>query len=773
MDMGTHLHGSYNFTIAALAYVIAVIASYTAFEFAGRVSSAKGQARKWWLIGGAFSMGIGIWSMHFVAMLAFSIPISVSYQLWTVLASMLAAIISSWLALVVVSQKVFLKRNLYLGALFMGVGVAIMHYTGMAAMNMGATIHYDPLLVGVSILIAIVASFAALLVVYLLREKTSIAGILMKFGAGIVMGAAISGMHYTGMAAASFIKNAGVETLDIYSINTEMLAYAVIGATILILQFALFMTYLDRRLADYSLKNAEVSKARDEAIEANQFKSQFLANMSHELRTPLNAIIGYSEMLKEEAEDLGEQSFAEDLDKINTSGKHLLSLINNILDVSKIEAGKMDLYLEMCDIPNLIQDVLITVQPLMEKNGNRLEVDYPEGVMKTDITKLRQILFNLLSNASKFTNEGTIWLSSTYETEKGIPGIAFRVRDTGIGMTPEQMQHLFQTFKQVDSSTTRKYGGTGLGLAISQRLCQIMSGKITVDSEFGQGTTFTAWLPLLEKQGDGKSTFLSDSPKVELKGSCTVLVIDDDPVVHQLMHRYLEKEEWSVAFAQNGQEGIRLAKELRPSVICLDVLMPGMDGWTVLTMLKKDPELANVPIVMISMTDDKNLGYALGASEFLTKPIYRERLIPILDKYIPERISNSVLVIEDDIPTSQMMTKMLEKEGYLVTRAGNGSIALQCVAEAVPQLILLDLMMPEMDGFEFIMELRKRDEWRSIPVVVVTAKNITQEDQLRLNGFVKNIIQKGSMDRGAFLNEVRELVTYSVYGQTKGVRSHV
>ncbi|MCZ8514418.1 response regulator [Paenibacillus filicis] len=513
-------------------------------------------------------------------------------------------------------------------------------------------------------------------------------------------------------------------------------------------------------------RTLELSRARDEAVEANQIKSQFLANMSHELRTPLNAIIGYSEMLKEEADELGEIRFADDLEKINAAGKHLLALINDILDLSKIEAGKTELYLEDCDIPGIVQEVVTTSYPLIEANKNRLEVDILEGSMKTDITKLRQILFNVLSNASKFTKEGTIWVSAAYEAQDGIHGISFRVKDTGIGMTPEQLAQLFQAFKQADSSTTRKYGGTGLGLAISQRLCQIMAGKITVSSEYGQGATFSIWLPLVDHPPSGSASLLSESPDVRSEGSSTVLVIDDDPAMLQLMQRYLGKEDWTVVLARNGQEGIRLAKKLHPAVISLDVLMPGMDGWNVLTTLKNDPGLANIPVVMISMTDDKNLGYALGASEFLTKPIYRERLISVLEKYIDERQSNSVLVIEDDMATSQMMTKMLEKEGNRVTRAGNGHLALQNVAQAKPQLILLDLMMPEMDGFEFVTELRKREEWRSIPIVVVTAKNITEEDRLRLNGYVKKIVQKGDLHREALLQEVRHLIASSNMEQT-------
>jgi len=507
-------------------------------------------------------------------------------------------------------------------------------------------------------------------------------------------------------------------------------------------------------------RTAELARARDEAVEANLTKSQFLANMSHELRTPLNAIIGYSEMLKEEAEDLGEATFVDDLMKINKAGKHLLALINDILDISKIEAGKIDLYYESCDVSSLIHDVLTTVHPLVEANGNKLDISLAPGEMMTDVTKLRQILFNLLSNASKFTKKGTIALTTVREEREGVVGYRFDVRDTGIGMTAEQLERLFQPFTQADSSTTRKYGGTGLGLAISQHFSQMMGGSIKVSSDYGSGSTFSCWLPE-QAVGIGRA---DEEPTDESGGDDrpTVLVIDDEASALQLVERYLSKEGWRVALAQNGQEGLRLARKLRPSAICLDILMPSMDGWAVLTELKNDPELAAIPVIILSLTNDKQLGYALGASEFLTKPIHREQLIAVLDKYIAKGTANDVLVIEDDATTGDMMTKLLVREGYTATRAGNGRIALQEVAKSMPSLILLDLMMPEMDGFQFVDELRKHEAWRDIPIVVVTAKTITSEDRARLSGYVNKIIQKGAFDRESLLREVQLLVAASI-----------
>ncbi|GAA3407697.1 response regulator [Paenibacillus hodogayensis] len=508
-------------------------------------------------------------------------------------------------------------------------------------------------------------------------------------------------------------------------------------------------------------RTSELAKARDEAVEASLIKSQFLANMSHELRTPLNAIIGYSEMLIEDATDAGDSRTAGDLEKINGAGKHLLALINDILDLSKIEAGKMEMFLEPCDLSSVIQDVLTTVHPLIVKNKNRLEFDaIPDIVAHTDVTKLRQIMLNLLSNASKFTTEGTIHVHVARHMQDGRRGFLISVSDTGIGMTSEQIDQLFQAFTQGDNSTTRKYGGTGLGLAISQRFCRMMGGKITVESVYGKGSTFSVWFPKQTDSAEDVRMPISETTvSVPSDSPCRLLVIDDDPAVQDLMKRYAGKERWHVTVASGGREGLRLAKELRPHLITLDVLMPGMDGWSVLTALKNDPELADIPVMMLSMTNDKNLGYALGASEFLTKPIQRERLLPVLSKYVPDPQYGSILVIEDDETTGEMMKKLLDREGFTSHSAGNGRIALELMETIVPQLILLDLMMPEMDGFEFVARLRSHEQWSSIPVIVVTAKHITEEDRRRLNGYVTTIIQKGSFNKQELLQEVGSLIS--------------
>jgi GAF domain-containing protein/CheY-like chemotaxis protein len=523
----------------------------------------------------------------------------------------------------------------------------------------------------------------------------------------------------------------------------------------------------------------EIQEKGRELEIASQHKSQFVANMSHELRTPLNAIIGYSEMLEEEAQDLGQEGFLPDLKNINVAGKHLLGLINEILDLSKIEAGKMELFLEDFDVPTLVQDVVATVQPLVEKNANKLQVQCAPDLaaMHADLTKVRQALFNLLSNASKFTKNGTVTLDVTQEFVNSNRWVRFRVADTGIGMTPEQTGKLFQAFSQADASTTRQYGGTGLGLAISRKFCQMMGGDITVESASGKGSSFTIQLPaevVEHKVPQSPATEKIPQRAVSVpEESPTVLVIDDDPAVRDLMQRFLGKEGLRMVAAANGKEGLRLAKELRPDAITLDVLMPGMDGWAVLAALKADRTLADIPVIMITIADEKQVGYALGVADYLTKPIDWKRLTATLRKYQRADSSHRILIIEDDTRTRTMLRKRLEKQGWPVIEAENGRVALEGLAENAPDVILLDLMMPEMDGFQFLDHVRTDERWRSIPIIVITAKDLTQEDRQRLNGYVEGILQKGAYKPEELLAEVCSLLRTRVRPQHKNLEEAI
>ena len=343
--------------------------------------------------------------------------------------------------------------------------------------------------------------------------------------------------------------------------------------------------------------------------------------------------------------------------------------------------------------------------------------------------------------------------------------ISFAVTDTGIGMTPEQLGRMFQAFTQADSSTSKKYGGTGLGLAISKKFCQLMGGDLTVTSELGQGSTFTLILPAQVRDPAAEAAVETIArPRAELpRPHSTVLVIDDDPAVRDLMQRSLSKDGYHVETTGDGQAGLELARKLKPAIITLDVMMPHLDGWAVLTALKADPETAAIPVIMLTIVDDKQMGFALGAADYFTKPIDFQRLHEVLAKHRRPTNHQTVLVVEDDERMRELLRRSLEEAGWGVTEARNGREGLARLGELSPALILLDLMMPEMDGFDFMDALRQRPEHPHIPVIVITAKDLTEEDHRRLNGGVERILQKSATDPKQLIAEVRSFLT----GQTE------
>jgi PAS domain S-box-containing protein len=499
---------------------------------------------------------------------------------------------------------------------------------------------------------------------------------------------------------------------------------------------------------------AELAAARDAADEANRTKSSFLANMSHELRTPLNAIIGYSEILQEDAADKDDKESIDDLRKIESAGRHLLGLINNILDLSKIEAGKMDVFIEKVDIQALIKEVLSIVKPLADKSENAIEVICPAGIgsFRSDQTKVKQCLLNLMSNANKFTSKGTLTLTVARED---ISRVCFRVSDTGVGMTKEQLGRLFQAFSQADVSTTKRFGGTGLGLAITKHFCNMLGGDVTVESTPGTGSTFIIKLPDQGVVAPAAVDSPAPVPAAAADGRATVLVVDDDPSVRSLLARTLEKEGYRVISAANGVEALALAREHRPQAITLDVMMPKLDGWGALKQLKADAELREIPVIMVTVLNERGMAIPLGAADFVTKPVDRQRLTAILREHCVNPSSASILVVEDNLPTREVLCRSLESMGYAAYAAVNGRDGLDWLANhPTPSLILLDLMMPEMDGFEFLRELRKQPAFVDVPVIVVTAKELTVEDVRMLSGQTDGIIAKDQ----AYLTELAAAV---------------
>jgi signal transduction histidine kinase/CheY-like chemotaxis protein len=498
----------------------------------------------------------------------------------------------------------------------------------------------------------------------------------------------------------------------------------------------------------------EAERARAEAEAASRTKSIFLANMSHELRTPLNAIIGYSEILVEDAVDRGDTTSVGDLQKIQGAGKHLLELINGILDLSKIEAGRMDVYLEQIYLAKLVEDVRTIVEPLVKKNGNALVIRCPPdiGSMRTDLTKLKQSLINLLSNAAKFTQNGTVTLAVSREQAPAGPArFTFHVSDTGIGMNEEQLGRLFQAFTQADSSTTRHYGGTGLGLTITRHFASMLGGTIQVTSKPGEGSSFIMTLP--DQPIAASAPAAPDLPAAAAADGgtgLTVLVVDDDPAVHDLLTATLSKENYRLLHARDGAEALEILRKTPPDIVTLDVMMPKVDGWSVLGMMKSDPALDHIPVIMVTIVDDRNLGYSLGASEFMTKPIDRARLLALVRRFAGHEPQARVLIVDDDPEVRDIVCTTLESSGLKTFQAANGRAAIEWLERhPPPSLILLDLLMPEMDGLEFLNRIQDQGKLVDVPIVVLTAKELSAQERAFLAERTLLILSKGAQPIGS------------------------
>ncbi|TXM90571.1 MHYT domain-containing protein [Methylobacterium sp. WL116] len=867
------VHTGYNPLLVTLSIVIAVFASYAALDLGARVRRPDVGPRWAWGAGAAVAMGGGIWSMHFVGMLAFEMGMVAAYDLGLTLLSLLIAVGVTAGAFAWVAQRGTGPGSLLVAGPLMGLGVAAMHYTGMAAMRVPGNLAYDPAVVIFSVAIAVTAATAALWLTFRRNQPWQ------KLAAACVMGLAVAGMHYTGMAAATVTAEAaGAHAAHATTLATGQrdLALAVAGVTLLILFLAMMASSLDQRrvqrrlhvsearfrsavravngvmwttdaaghfveeqagwaeitghtpeqymgtgwakaihpedlpttvatwtdalrdetpyTVEHRVRTAEagwrryvaravpvrdadgavrewvgvhediterhafevaLKEARDAAEEHSRAKSRFLANMSHELRTPLSAVIGYSEMLEEEAEELGQDSLLKDLGKIKSNAQHLLGLINDVLDLSKVEAEKMELYPEDIDVSAFVTDAAATVEALVGKKGNVLVLDVADGVgqARTDAVKLRQCLFNLLSNAAKFTEGGTITLEGAREADAGGDWLRFTVRDTGIGMNPEQVGRLFQRFTQADESTTRNYGGTGLGLALSRAFAQLLGGDITVASVEGEGTSFTLRVPAAAPERTVEDEAAAAPENGERLGDL-VLVIDDEASQRELMTRFLERQRFAVRTAGDGRTGLDLARSLRPRAILLDVMMPEMDGWSVLAALKSDTETAGIPVVMVSFVADATLSASLGAVEAVPKPVDWARLRTILDQF--RAADGDVLVVDDDADMRHRLRATLERNGWSVREAGDGREALDQVRHGVPRLVLLDLTMPVMDGFSFLDRLRGVPGCADVPVVVLSARDVTAEELERLSE-ADSVLRKGDTSLQDIATELRKI----------------
>ena len=522
-------------------------------------------------------------------------------------------------------------------------------------------------------------------------------------------------------------------------------------------------------------RNEELSNKNQEVEKAYKVKSDFLSSMSHELRTPLNSIIGFSSVLLGPSGDplTDDQRMA--LEKVLKNGRHLLQLINDILDISKLESGRMTISVETEDVSTILSNCILIVEPLIQSKRLSVTQDIQPNLppLSTDIVKVRQIIVNLLSNASKFTEKGGISIKVD-QHEGGM--VSFAVKDSGIGIAPKDYGRVFEEFQQVDSSNTRKYKGTGLGLPIARKLARMLGGDLTVESELGKGSTFTLTIParVPQKLLDAQQTPMpqpklpepAPQPKAPVvtqalpppaPGQVQILSIDDDPDVIEILRKYLVPEGYSIVGALSGDEGIEMALTMNPAIITLDIMMPKKDGWQVLRELKQNPQTRDIPVLIHSIVDNKPLAISLGAVDVMTKPTDPKRLLSLVSKYYHSG-DQFILLVDDNLDFALACKDLLKRDGLVVKIATRGEEALKMIQESVPSLILLDLVMPGMDGFRVVKELQRKAEWKKIPIVVLTGKPLTDEDRKELYPYVADYLMKDSFTTAAITNAIKRIL---------------